>query len=365
MHLAIVPAGGEQTFIWDTNAFTTGSWTQNASAYNGFLLYGYGVFTPEMRSGGEPSLHAFQSSNSIVLPLRRSGGYEAEVRGNYNELGWFLTQSGDDWWVTDNLGHETNDLYSIAHHEIGHALFFNPGYPRFDDFKQAGHVDDANVVDYHGHPPAVDAFDHFDGEIDRLSRVGAFGYEYFGDVPRRRWLMTKLDLLNAQAVGYALRPTSAFAPLALPGSSLPTAVVGQAWSHRLAASGGVPSYHFTLESGSLPSGLQLDSFTGDLTGTPTLAGTNQFTIRLQDYDEASAGVAASLSLVIHPTPPRLSVQPIGSGEVTLSWNPPTPGFTLQSTASLSPTNWGNAPSGVTNPVVVPATLPTWFYRLLK
>lgn len=51
--------------------------------------------------------------------------------------------------------------------------------------------------------------------------------------------------------------------------------------------------------------------------------------------------------------------------ITLSWTPPTPGFTLQSTDSLSPINWVNAPSGTNNPATVPATLPARFYRLFK
>jgi hypothetical protein len=50
---------------------------------------------------------------------------------------------------------------------------------------------------------------------------------------------------------------------------------------------------------------------------------------------------------------------------TLWRTPPTPGFTLQSTDSLSPTNWLNAPSGTNNPATVPATLPARFYRLFK
>jgi hypothetical protein len=48
--------------------------------------------------------------------------------------------------------------------------------------------------------------------------------------------------------------------------------------------------------------------------------------------------------------------------ITLSWTPPTPGFTLQSIDSLSPTHWVNAPRGTNNPATVPATLPARFYH---
>jgi hypothetical protein len=63
--------------------------------------------------------------------------------------------------------------------------------------------------------------------------------------------------------------------------------------------------------------------------------------------------------------PRLTVVPATPGNATISWTPATPGFVLQETISLSPSNWVNSPSGSTNPIVVPAALPARFYRLLK
>jgi hypothetical protein len=63
--------------------------------------------------------------------------------------------------------------------------------------------------------------------------------------------------------------------------------------------------------------------------------------------------------------PMLTIVPAGAGQATISWTPATPGFVLQETWVLSPANWTNSPSGATNPVVVPATLPTKFYRLFK
>jgi hypothetical protein len=63
--------------------------------------------------------------------------------------------------------------------------------------------------------------------------------------------------------------------------------------------------------------------------------------------------------------PKLTIQSAGAGQYEISWSPATPGFMLQSTDSLSPTNWTNAPSGTNNPATVPATLPARFYRLFK
>jgi hypothetical protein len=66
-----------------------------------------------------------------------------------------------------------------------------------------------------------------------------------------------------------------------------------------------------------------------------------------------------------PGAPTLTIVPAGAGQATISWTPNTPGFILQETWVLSPANWTNSPSGSTNPIVVPATLPTKFYRLFK
>lgn len=63
--------------------------------------------------------------------------------------------------------------------------------------------------------------------------------------------------------------------------------------------------------------------------------------------------------------PTLTIVRATPGNATISWTPATPGFVLQETWTLSPANWTNSPSGSGNPVTVPATLPTKFYRLFK
>jgi hypothetical protein len=73
----------------------------------------------------------------------------------------------------------------------------------------------------------------------------------------------------------------------------------------------------------------------------------------------------ALYAVQTPGAPTLAIAPATPGQATISWTPNTPGFVLQETWSISPANWTNAPSGATNPVIVPTTLPTKFYRLFK
>ena len=79
----------------------------------------------------------------------------------------------------------------------------------------------------------------------------------------------------------------------------------------------------------------------------------------------TGGFWALPAAVQTPGAPTLTIVAALPGTATISWTPNPLGFVLQETLSLSPPNWVNSPSGATNPVTVPATLPTKFYRLFK
>ena len=85
-----------------------------------------------------------------------------------------------------------------------------------------------------------------------------------------------------------------------------TGQVGFAYSSALVATGGTPPYTFSISSGSLPPGLSLNTSTGAITGTPTMAGTFNFTAKVKDSTGTSAGTAtASCSIVV--SPPQLTM----------------------------------------------------------
>jgi hypothetical protein len=73
----------------------------------------------------------------------------------------------------------------------------------------------------------------------------------------------------------------------------------------------------------------------------------------------------SLFAVQTPGAPTLAIVRASPGQATISWTPNTPGFVLQETLNSSLTNWVNSASGITNPIVVPATGPIKLYRLFK
>lgn len=64
--------------------------------------------------------------------------------------------------------------------------------------------------------------------------------------------------------------------------------------------------------------------------------------------------------------PTLTIAKGAPGFANISWTPATgTNWVLQERLSLTSGNWTNAPSGATNPITVPATVPAKFYRLFK
>jgi hypothetical protein len=106
---------------------------------------------------------------------------------------------------------------------------------------------------------------------------------------------TATDALNNTSAFSAVAP---FNPLTLPGGNLPDATINIAYDQTITATGGTGADTFAVTAGSLPTGLSLNSNTGAITGTPTVAATANFTITATDSLSASA--SQSYSLVVLP-----------------------------------------------------------------
>ena len=82
--------------------------------------------------------------------------------------------------------------------------------------------------------------------------------------------------------------------------------VGVAYSSALVASGGTAPYTFSIIVGSLPPGLTLNPLTGAISGTPTTAGTFNYTAKVVDSTGGTAqNQSVSCSITIQPPPETL------------------------------------------------------------
>ena len=98
-------------------------------------------------------------------------------------------------------------------------------------------------------------------------------------------------------------------------TSLPAAAGGQPYSASLAAVNGVAPYSWSVSSGSLPPGLTLNSSTGQISGTPDVAGTYSFTVTVKD-SQSPPMTDTSQPLSISVSGPVIAAIRPDSGPVT-------------------------------------------------
>ncbi len=96
-------------------------------------------------------------------------------------------------------------------------------------------------------------------------------------------------------------------PVAIITTSMPDGNVGSYYEITLQADGGNPPYTWTLNSGSLPDGLALDSDTGLISGTPTTIEDQTFSVQVRDTvfvtDEKQLMISIG-DVVPAPAPPE-------------------------------------------------------------
>lgn len=108
-------------------------------------------------------------------------------------------------------------------------------------------------------------------------------------------------------------PVHAGEALAITTTSLPEGVISAGYTAGVAATGGTAPYTFSIATGSLPNGLSMDE-TGAITGTPTVFGTSNFTVKVTDDTNASA--VAALSIRVRAVPPQITTTSLP----TATWN---------------------------------------------
>jgi hypothetical protein len=88
--------------------------------------------------------------------------------------------------------------------------------------------------------------------------------------------------------------------LTLQTRSVSSGVKDQQYHQHLSAAYGTGSYTWSVTSGAIPAGLALDSVTGEISGTPTVEGTFEFTLKVTDTGNPVQTTSADFSITISP-----------------------------------------------------------------
>ena len=132
-------------------------------------------------------------------------------------------------------------------------------------------------------------------------------------------------------------------PVQITTTSLPTDQTGTAYSATLAATGGTSPYTWSILSGSLPTGLSLSA--GSISGTPTVAGTSNFTVQAQDSKGQTATQALSIVISAAPVPVQITTTSLPTDQTGTAYS-----AALAATGGTSPYTWsilsGSLPTGL-------------------
>ena len=162
--------------------------------------------------------------------------------------------------------------------------------------------------------------------------------------------VTAKDLGTPQQTVQQALTITVYAGLTITTTSLPNGTVNSAYSSTLQSAGGTGTITWSVSQGSLPAGLSLSS-SGKISGTPTTAGTANFTASATDSSTPPQTKTQGLSITINP-PLSITTTTLPSGTVAtaysqniatnggtlpITWSVPAntlpPGLTLQGNAS--------------------------------
>lgn len=169
--------------------------------------------------------------------------------------------------------------------------------------------------------------------------VWAWGVNVFGELGDNTNIDSTVPVQVANlsavvALGHGWRYTFAVkqAPLTVATESLPATTPGSEYRQHLAATGGLRDYSWSVSAGTLPAGLELEPFTGLISGSATIVGEFNFTIQVTDANnvtstkDLSIGVYDPVSITTTSLAPGTYPQPYSQtlsaagGKAPYSWS---------------------------------------------
>ncbi|QUM75963.1 putative Ig domain-containing protein [Moritella sp. 24] len=139
-----------------------------------------------------------------------------------------------------------------------------------------------------------------------------------------------VKLLNTENAG----------PLAIETASLSTGLLSVPYNAFIQVSGGKAPYNWTLSNGSLPTGLTLNSATGEISGIPDALGSSTFNVTVADDSQGSINASFTMEVDSGPIDTGVIYENAEDGD-TLGWRIYTGNSAGANISNEYDTDWGS------------------------
>jgi hypothetical protein len=272
---------------------------------------GSGPYQFTITSGSLPGSMDLATDGSDAVYLE--GGPDYFPFGDYEQVGTFtFTISAYDEY-SGNIGTQTYTLIVAPAPDItvNHTAAWSctVGVPCATQLKASGGTAPYTFALQPGQPGLPAGFRLSPGGLVKGTATPAEVSDYVYDV---NLLVTDADGFTGylQDNFYVVVPHH----LKISPSTLPDPMVGQAYDQLLSATGGGIPYTYAVTAGALPAGLNLDTSTGDISGTPTTPGpVPKFTITATDANGYTTTATYKVAVLGAPTFTSLATAVVQEG----------------------------------------------------
>ncbi|MGE0433633.1 MAG: putative Ig domain-containing protein [Planctomycetota bacterium] len=287
------------------------------------------------------NLATYVNNGGGVVEISATSVNGFHVAGNWTSH--TCLQASDNWDVNAS----TIGTLVEAHPVITNVNTFNAGVLRLLDQTV---VNGARILRRYSDNSVLAAVN--ESFAGRIAAVNVFAWTDTVD-PDIGWATAgnDVDLCIAQACVWVANPLPQISTPAA--GALPDGYTNVAYSQTVVGSGGATPYTWSISAGSLPTGLSINSTTGQISGNPSATGTFNFTVQLTDNNNDTDTRAYSIviygqMLIASPAagalPDATLNNPYGPVAITSSGGKPTLVWSI-SAGSLPPGITQNTSTG--------------------